>query len=131
MEMPEKPAYRGISIKDEFATSVETFVNEHPEFGYRSIAQFLEDSARRRLEDLKAQIKILPRFEKINCDAHGCKILDRQMKRVADVHFKPEGIRCGIDLNDTCEHVEFALSLKEVQTIVKKLRAEGWKLPDV
>jgi hypothetical protein len=127
----KKLEFKSISIKEEFAESIEAFVKEHPEFGYRSIAQFLEDASRRRLEDLKRQVRPLPRFEQVNCDEQGCKVLDRQLKRVADIIIKPEGIRCSIHHTDTCEHVEFALSQKEVQQLIKKRKLEGWKLPDV
>lgn len=130
-KMASKVPYRNISIKSEFADDIEKFIGEYPHLGYRSIAQFLEDASRRRLEELKLQIKPLPRFEQINCDEEGCKILDRQLKRIADISIKREGIRCSIHHTDTCEHVEFALSQKEVQQIIKKRKNEGWKLPDV
>lgn len=125
------PEFKSISMKEEFAESIEAFVKEHPEFGYRSIAQFLEDASRRRLEELKKQVKPLPRFEQINCDTDGCKILDRQLKRVADIHIKPTGIQCSIHHTDTCEHVEYALAQKDVRELVQKRKKEGWKLPDV
>ncbi len=52
--MTKKP-YTGISVKREFADAIEDFIQKNPQLGYRSIAGFLEDSARRRLEDLKAK----------------------------------------------------------------------------
>lgn len=129
--MLKKPEFKSFSIKEEFACSIEDFIRAHPEFGYRSIAQFLEDSSRRRLEELKINLKTLPRFEPVNCDPEGCKILDRQIKRVVDVYIRPEGIKCSLHHTDTCEHVEFALTLKDVTEIIKKKKKEGWKLPDV
>ena len=129
--MSKKPEFKSISMKEEFAESIEEFVKEHPEFGYRSIAQFLEDASRRRLEELKKQIKTPPRFEQINCDADGCKILDRQLKRVADIQIKPTGIHCSIHHTNTCEHIDFALAQEDVQETIKKHKKEGWKLPDV
>ena len=44
--------YRKISIKKELADAIERFVKANPEYGYRSIAAFLEDSARRRMEEI-------------------------------------------------------------------------------
>lgn len=52
----KKPDFRSISIKDEFADDIEKFIQRHPQLGYRSIASFLEDSARRRLEELRRPI---------------------------------------------------------------------------
>ena len=44
--------YRKISLKKELCDEVEEFIREHPEFGYRSIAEFVEDAIRRRAEEL-------------------------------------------------------------------------------
>jgi len=126
--MPRKLEYRGISIKEEFASSIETFIKEHPELGYRSIAQFLEDSSRRRLEQLRAEIKPLPRLEQINADEDGVKIFDRQLHEVIQVYFKPSGVRCGYHQSNSCEHVVFALKEPDVREIIKKKQREGWKI---
>jgi len=72
----------------------------------------------------------LPRFEQINSDNDGVKIHDRELHRVVDVFFKPQGIKCGYDQTDDCVHVDFALSLPGVKELVRKRRKEGWKLPD-
>jgi hypothetical protein len=49
----KKYGYRSMSIKEEFASNIEKFIDENPQLGYRSIASFLEEAARRRLETLK------------------------------------------------------------------------------
>jgi hypothetical protein len=126
--MSKKPDFKSVSIKEEFAESIEQFVKEHPELGYRSIAQFLEDASRRRLEELKAQIKTLPRFEQVNSDANGVKILDRELHKVVDVYFKPTGIRCTFHQSDSCEHVDFAVKQPDVKRILMQKRKEGWKI---
>lgn len=132
--MSQKPEFdfKSFSIKKEFAENLEDFVKAHPELGYRSIAQFLEDSARRRLEELQAQIKEPPRFEQINIDENGTKILDRKIHEVIQVYIKPQGIKCGLDQTSDCEHVNFALTLKDVRETIRRHKKEGWlKLPDV
>jgi len=45
--------YRKISIKKELADAVEKLIGVNQEYGYRSIAAFLEDAARRRIEEIK------------------------------------------------------------------------------
>ena len=45
--------YRKISIKKELADAVEKLIEANREYGYRSIAAFLEDSARHRIEQLQ------------------------------------------------------------------------------
>lgn len=128
--MPRKE-YTGISLKEEFAASIEKIIEEHPELGYRSIAQFVEDAARRHLENLRAQEKIKPRFEQINSDENGVKILDRELRKVIDIYFKPSGLKCSFHLSDDCEHVEFALKQRDVQDFIRMHRKDGWKLPEV
>ena len=75
--MSHKPEFdfKSFSIKKEFAEKLEAFIKSHPELGYRSVAQFLEDSSRRRYEELISQIREPPRFEQINIDENGTKIL--------------------------------------------------------
>jgi len=124
-------AYKNISVKNEFAEAIEQFIKQNPQLGYRSIAAFLEDASRRRLEELKAQELQLPRMEQVNCDERGVKILDRKLRRVADVIFGPSGIECSLDQTDNCEHVQFALNQKDVKALISEKRKEGWKLPDV
>lgn len=124
-------AYKNISIKSEFADSIEEFIKQRPQLGYRSIAAFLEDASRRRLEELKASEQELPRMEQINFDENGVKILDRKLRRTVQIYFKKEGIRCEVDDSDSCEHVAFALSKKDIRDVIRKKRKEGWKLPDV
>jgi len=45
-------SYRNVSVKRELADYVEKFIKGNPHLGYRSIAQFMEDSTRKRLEAL-------------------------------------------------------------------------------
>jgi len=126
-----RPDFVSVSIKEEFAKDIEDFIKKYPKLGYRSIAQFLEDSARRRLEELRAQQTEPPRFEPVNCDENGTKILDRQIHEVVQIYIKPSGIKCGFDQTDNCDHIDFALTLKAVQQAIKKHKKEGWQLPDV
>jgi hypothetical protein len=73
----------------------------------------------------------LPRFEHFNKGPDGVKITDRKLGKIADIYFKPEGIFCELDQSDDCEHIDFALTIPEIKTIIRKRRKEGWKLPDV
>jgi len=132
--MSKKPEFKSVSVKEEFAESIEEFVKEHPELGYRSMAQFLEDASRRRLEELRGQVKAFPRFERINGDSSGVMLYDRELKGNKAVHIsiKPSGIKCDFHETNNCEHVKYALGLDDVQELIRKKRKEGWKieLPD-
>lgn len=41
------------SLKKELMDYIVKFIEENPELGYRSLAQFIEDAARRRIEELQ------------------------------------------------------------------------------
>lgn len=123
--------FKNLSLKTEFCDGVKTFITQYPQYGYRSIAQFLEDASRRRLEELKLRETEEPRFTKLNFDENGVKIWDARLHKTADVYFKPNGIHCILDNASNCEHVYFALTFTEVRDLVRAKRKEGWKLPDL
>jgi hypothetical protein len=124
--------YRTISVKTELANFVESFIAANPEYGYRSIAQFVEDASRKRLEELKA-LGMPPRFDHFNLDPNmGIRISDKKRRMIADIYVKPTGLFCDLDKSDDCEHIAFALTVPAFQDIIRdKRRKEGWKLPDV
>lgn len=126
--MSSKPAYRTISMKTEFVDYLEQFIKTNPQYGYRSLAQFLEDSSRRRLEDLNTQQTQFPRMIRINANDNGIRVWDNKIRREVEVLFKPTGVSCSIDGTSDCEHVSFALTQSDVQATIKKKRKEGWKL---
>ncbi len=129
--MPGKE-YTGVSMKNEIAENVENFIKAHPMLGYRTITQFVEDATRRRLEELQAEIKEPPRFEQVNSDEEGVKILDRKIHEVVQIYIKPSGIKCSFHQTDDCEHIQYALTIKEVADNIRKKKKQGWKnLPDI
>jgi hypothetical protein len=130
-KMPkEEKGFRGVSLKSELLSEVERFIVEHPE--YRGAAEFVSEAIRLRMEELRKipQAPPLPRFEHFNKGPGGVRITDRKLHRIAEIHFKPEGIFCELDQKDSCEHIDFALTIPEIQAIIRKKQKEGWKLPD-
>lgn len=105
MQLPRQ--YRNISVKRELADVVETFIGHVPQLGYRSISQFFEDSARKRLEDLKGLGPENPRMEIIGGDTQRAVILDRELKSVVEVNFGVEGATCSFHKSRDCEHTRF------------------------
>jgi Arc/MetJ-type ribon-helix-helix transcriptional regulator len=125
--------FRGVSLKNGLVDEVEKFVKEHHE--YKNTADFIHEAVRVRMEELRrepANKKPLPRFEHFNMGANGVRITDRKIGLIADIYFKPQGIFCDLDKTDTCEHIDFALTVPEIRDIIRKHKKEGWeKLPDV
>jgi hypothetical protein len=59
---------------------------------------------------------------------HGVRITDRQLHRIADIRFKPEGIYCELNQSENCGHIEFALTVPEIKEKIrnkKKKQATG------
>jgi hypothetical protein len=51
--------FRGISIKKEMIEDIEKFIKNHPERGYKSIAEFVAESVRCRIDELKKHYKLI------------------------------------------------------------------------
>jgi endonuclease III len=58
------------------------------------------------------------------------KVRDRAKSIVVDVHFKRTDTYCGACKADTCEHIDYALTVPKVQEIVMKKIKAGWNLPE-
>jgi len=50
-----------VSINRQLVNAIRRFVEAHPEYGYRSVTDFMRDAIRRRAEEVKA---IVPDEEK-------------------------------------------------------------------
>ena len=51
---PKRTDYRNIKIKSGLANDIEKWIQEHPEYGYSSIADVATEAIRLRIMDLKA-----------------------------------------------------------------------------
>ena len=99
--------------------------------GYVSRSEFLKESARKSLDELKAKQPPppLPTLEHFNLNETGVRILDRTFAtqtvsgRIIDVFFSPEKVYCEHCQSSRCNHVLFALELAPVQEILNK---KGW-----
>lgn len=122
--------YTTIRIPKELSEEVDALVGKK---GFRSKAEVVKEAIRRLLNHYHESEVALPRFEKINSDENGVKVLDRhgEIHRIADIYFKRNGIWCEACQKDACEHIDFALSQSDVQETIRKRRKEGWNLPDV
>lgn len=106
--------------------------------GYKSRAEFIKESIREKLKTMPAEAFEKPQLpiEHFNISENGVRILDRTIKngvsngRIIDVYFKPKGIWCEYCQTNNCRHIQFALTVPKIREIVKKKRAEGWKLPE-
>jgi len=64
--------------------------------------------------------ELRPSLEHYNLKPDGVMILDRDLNKVIQIHFNPDGIFCEQCGNPTCKHVEFTLSIPAVQEILRK-----------
>jgi hypothetical protein len=125
--------YRGVSLQRELINKIEQYIKTHRETGYKSLADFVTDAVREKCIELKILTLTPepPTLEHFNLSEDGVRVLDRSLAnehsrgRIIDVYFKPENAWCEFCESTSCKHVEFALSLPEVQKI---LREKGWKI---
>jgi len=68
--------------------------------------------------------KFQPQLRHFNLNPDGVLVLDPEIDRIIQVYFKPDHIKCGYCNLNNCKHIKFALSLPEVQ---KLLRKKGWE----
>jgi hypothetical protein len=131
--MPRK-GYKSITVRQDV---YDYFFNEYSKVkeeyaikkGVRSFSAYVSYRFTQLLELTSS--KNLPRFEHFNMGSTGVKITDRKLHKIAEIYFKPEGIWCEHDQSSECDHIDFALTVPEIQDIIRKRRKEGWKLPDV
>jgi len=125
---PVEGDYTTIKLPNDLVTTMDKLIGKH---GFKSRAEIVKEALRDLLNRYKTPEMELPRFDHFNMGVNGVRITDRQLHRIADVHFKPDGIYCELDESDTCKHIEFALTVPEIKEIIRNKRKEGWKLPEV
>jgi len=122
--------YRGISLQRELVDKIEEYVKTHPETGYKSTADFVTDSVRKRCEELKILIPTPaepPRLEHYNLKQDHVTIIDRAREIFADVYFRNSHVVCEACSSENCEHIEYALNLPKIQAILSK---KGWVIEE-
>lgn len=119
--------FRGVSLKRGLVGEVEKVVAENKE--YKNISDFIHEAVRLRLQEVRKNNP--PRFEHFNINDNGVRITDRKIGMIAEIYFKPQGIFCDLDKSNSCEHIDFALQVPEIQEIIRRRIKEGWKLPDI
>ena len=116
------------SLKKELLDMIQKFILDYPEYGYRSLSQFVEDAVRRRADELKV-FELTPRFSDFNVLNDHATIEDKKLGRMVDVYVRRVGervfeLRCGYCNSTKCEHVRFTASAPEIMEPLKK---RGWK----
>ena len=101
--------------------------------GFRSRGEIAKEAIRQLLSHYKESLASpeLPKLEHFNICDEGVRVLDRSLAnehskgRIIDIYFKPDNAWCEYCESTDCRHVKFALSLPQVQKI---LREKGWPL---
>lgn len=128
--MPKK--FRGVSLPEEIVDTIEDFIENNPRYGYRSIADFVIDAVRKRLEDLGATPPVISLMHlNINPDRSVVLLWDNKEKRAIDILVTEDEVRCLYCDSIRCEHVKFAVNLPQVQKEFNRRRKLGLKIPDL
>ena len=118
--------YRGISLQRELVDKIEEFIKDHPERGYKSLADFVTEAVRKRCEELKILVPTppeLPALEHFNVNEDHVTVIDRKRRMFADVYFRNNHIYCELCEEENCEHVDYALNLPKVRRLLSQ---KGW-----
>ena len=121
--------FRGVSLKRELVEEIEQFIRDFPR--YKNKADFVHEAVRIRMEQIRQVQLRRPLLTHENLNEDGVRIHDRIIKQYVDIAFKPQGIKCGYCGTNDCYHIQFALSVPEIQAVIRKKRAEGWELPNL
>ena len=122
--------YRGVSLSEELVKAVETYIKENPSSAYKSIADFITDAVRKRLEELGALPPTLSLIH-INVGENYALLWDNKAHQSVRVFFSDEKVKCEYCDSNRCEHVKFAVNLPKVQKELETRRKLGQKVPDL
>jgi hypothetical protein len=106
--MPEGK-YRGISLSKELIKTIEDIIEENPQAGYKSIADFVADALRIRFEQLgvyPGNISLLD----INANEMGPLLYDKNLKKTVQILISPKGLECAECKQSSCRHITFVLA---------------------
>ena len=117
--------YRGISLQRELVNMIEQYIKNHPEAGYKSLADFVTEAVRKRCEELEILVPKPepPPLEHWNVNQDHVTVLDHRLRMLADVYFKNNKVYCELCKAENCEHVKYALNIPKVQQLLHK---KGW-----
>lgn len=130
---PSKPAdeyegeYTTIRLPKELVEAIDKILRRGV-MGYKSRAEFIKEAVREKLRTMPPEVVEEP-LEHFNICEEGVRVLDRNINKpkgyIVDIYFKPESAWCEYCESTKCKHVQFALSLPEVQKILKR---KGWRI---
>ena len=114
--------YRGISLQRELVDTIEEYIKNHPEAGYKSLADFVTEAVRKRCEELKilGPRPDLPALEHFNVNQDHVTVIDHKRRMFADVYFREGHVYCELCEKENCEHVQYVLGLSKVQEALKR-----------
>ena len=118
--------YRGISLQRELVDRIEEFIKNHPERGYKSLADFVTEAVRKRCEELKILVPTPPEppeLEHFNVYQDHVTVIDHKRRRIANVFFRNNTAFCDVCRAKNCRHVRYVLNLPKVDKI---LTEKGW-----
>ena len=58
-----KDGYRSISLPEDLINLVEKVIEEHPEYGYKSLSEFIKDAIKSKLVELERMKRLAKVFE--------------------------------------------------------------------
>ena len=122
--------HRGVSLQRQLVDRIEEYIQNHPERGYKSIADFVTDAVRKRCEELKILVPTppeLPELEHFNVYEDHVTVIDHKNRKIANVYFRNNNVFCDVCETKNCRHIEYVLKLPKVVGILSQ---KGWVIDE-
>jgi hypothetical protein len=126
--------YRGVSLPKNLVDAVETYIKKNPTTAYKSLADFVIDAVRLRLQALGA---LPPTFIFMHINVKDNYALFWEQTPGEDkghsvmIYFSEDSIRCGYCDSNRCYHVKMAVKEPDVIKEFERRRKLGLKTPDL
>jgi hypothetical protein len=122
--------FRGVSLPKDLIDTVERYIKENPNSGYKSKADFIVDSVRLRLESLGAFPPTLSLIH-LNVAENYVLLWDNKIKHSVRVFITKDNVKCEYCDSIKCYHVQFAIKLPEVEKEFERRKKLGLPIPDL
>jgi len=101
--------FRGVSIPKDLLDEVERLIKENPHYGYRTIADFIVDAIRWKIQQMGLR---LPTWSIIEKTENEIILWDGREGTFVKVMRTPDGLRCTYCDSRRCDHVRYAESIE-------------------
>jgi len=124
----QRDDHNTVRLPEDLTDEMDRLIGKH---GFRSRAEIAKEAIRDLLKKYPLPPPQPQGLGRINGDATGVRLYDPKIEGNKAVHVSVrdnKGVICDYHETNNCEHVKFALTLSDVQEMIRKRRKEGWRI---